>query len=202
MNNLSNPVQILAPVSFLNPTTRYHPITPSRLVPEEKPEPSPSRPQPPPQDHGIYHIWRSRDNRKGRHAALVPRPTAGDDEKVAAAVPRATNSVAETLMGLAKMVTRYPVWDVSYDVAVIFTLGRSSFPLLFSVYCCPFQEARLQNSSPSRLIPRVPLTPLRLGHLGYQRLLRVASSRRALDRVPRRSRRRRRLDRLYRRHHL
>lgn len=34
-------------------------------------------------------------------------------------------------MGLAKMVTRYPVWDVSYDVAVIFTLGRSSFPLLF-----------------------------------------------------------------------
>lgn len=144
-NNLSNPVHILAPLSFLNPTTRYHPITPSRSIPEDKGESGPDQPQDttqqhpsphPPQDHGIYHIWRSRDNRKGRHAALVPRPTPGADEKAAASVPRATNSVAETLKGLVKMVTRYPVWDVSYDVAVVFTLGKlgcflaSLFPLL------------------------------------------------------------------------
>ena len=128
----SHPVRTFAPFSFLNPTTRYHPITPIPSTPEEKREPSPDQhhdtaqqhPSPhPPQDHGIYHIWRSRDNRKGRHAALVSRPTSGAEEKAAATVPRATNSFAETLKGLAKMVTRYPVWDVSYDVAVVFTLG-------------------------------------------------------------------------------
>lgn len=179
MNNLSNPVQILAPFSFLNPTTRYHPITPSRLVSEEKREPSPDEhqdttqqhsPAQTPQDNGIYHIWRSRDNRKGRHAALVPRPTPGAEEKAAASVPRATNSFAETLKGLVKMVTRYPIWDVSYDVAVVFTLGRFSFP-------------GQQPQPDTRSTTNIP----RLRHLGHQRLLCVAPPRRALDRVFRRS---------------
>ncbi|KAK0741267.1 hypothetical protein B0T18DRAFT_331073 [Schizothecium vesticola] len=120
-NTHSHPVHTFAPFSFLNPTTRYHPITPTPSLPKEEQEPSP--PAPPLQDHGIYHIWRSRDNRKGRHAALVPRPTPGAEKMAAATVPRPTNSLAETLKGLAKMVTRFPVWDVSYDVAVVFTLG-------------------------------------------------------------------------------
>lgn len=205
MNNLSSPVQILAPFSFLNPTTRYHPITPTRLVPEEKGESSSDQhqdtaqqhpPPLPPQDHGIYHIWRSRDNRKGRHAALVPRPTPGADEKAAATVPRATNSVAETLKGLVKMVTRYPIWDVSYDVAVVFTLGTSSFP-----WCALFGGAPIRDVGTS-LILNKPLTPRRLRYMGHQRLLRVAPPGCSLHRVPRGSRRWRRLDCLYRRHHL
>lgn len=43
--------------------------------------------------------------------------------------PDATNTLAETYKGLVKMVVRWPVWDVSFDVAVVFTLGE--FPLLF-----------------------------------------------------------------------
>ncbi len=39
---------------------------------------------------------------------------------------KATNTLRETLRGIWKMVVRYPIWDVSYDVATIFTLGMAS----------------------------------------------------------------------------
>ncbi|KAK0728457.1 hypothetical protein B0T26DRAFT_698010 [Lasiosphaeria miniovina] len=42
---------------------------------------------------------------------------------MASSFPRATDTLAETLRGVLKMATRFPVWDVSYDVAVVFTLG-------------------------------------------------------------------------------
>lgn len=38
--------------------------------------------------------------------------------------PAVTNSVSQTLRGIRKMLVRYPVWDVSYDVATIFTIGK------------------------------------------------------------------------------
>ncbi len=65
-----------------------------------------------------YHVWRSRDNRKGRHAITLTPECA---EKLGA--PAATNSLSESLRGIGKMFLRYPVWDVSYDVATIFTWG-------------------------------------------------------------------------------
>ncbi|KAK1829086.1 integral membrane protein [Podospora conica] len=128
-NKPPNPIHTLSPFPFLNPTTRYHPITPTPSTTDEKREPIPDEHHHPPthpvQDHGIYHVWRSRDNRKGRHAALVRRRKSGEQEKgrVAATFPRTTNSFAATVKGVVKMVTRFPVWDVSYDVAVVFTLG-------------------------------------------------------------------------------
>lgn len=67
--------------------------------------------------HGAYHIWRSRDNRKGRHAVAV-RP-----EHVGKSGLRPTSSLIETLKGIGKMFLRYPIWDVSYDVAMIYTIG-------------------------------------------------------------------------------
>ncbi|KAK3685459.1 hypothetical protein B0T22DRAFT_465724 [Podospora appendiculata] len=69
----------------------------------------------------IYHVWRSRDNRKGRHSALVTPEVLAKIET--ASVPRATDTFAETWRGVVKMFTRFPVWDISYDVAVVFTLG-------------------------------------------------------------------------------
>ncbi|KAB5539529.1 hypothetical protein GE09DRAFT_321101 [Coniochaeta sp. 2T2.1] len=65
----------------------------------------------------VYHVWRSRDNRKGRHAIAVTEEYAGKSAL------RATNSVVEVLRGVGKMFVRFPVWDVSYDVAVIYTIG-------------------------------------------------------------------------------
>ncbi|ROV96767.1 hypothetical protein VMCG_07932 [Cytospora schulzeri] len=75
---------------------------------------------------GIYHIWRSRDNRKGRHAlALTPSTAAdtADATNVSTAGHQPTNTLKATLAGVARMFLRYPVWDVSYDVAAIFTIG-------------------------------------------------------------------------------
>ncbi|KAH7045957.1 hypothetical protein B0J12DRAFT_146649 [Macrophomina phaseolina] len=61
--------------------------------------------------------WRSRDNRKGRHLlkvhAATPKP----------GLPKKTNHPAEVLRGVVRMFTAFPVWDISYLVAVIFTLG-------------------------------------------------------------------------------
>lgn len=69
---------------------------------------------------GVYAVRRSRDNRKGRHAILVLWPAAVERPK---AEPPATNTWRGLADGLLRMVTRFPVWDVSYDVALIFTIG-------------------------------------------------------------------------------
>ena len=123
---------------FLNPTTRYHPIRFRSSGPGSVPPLTAS-------EGGIYHVWRSRDNRKGRHAAVVlcspgqprqeqrgePDQQIPETEKASTAhwlSPRTTDTVVETCRGVAKMFTRFPFWDVSYDVAVVFTLGMYSAP--------------------------------------------------------------------------
>lgn len=78
-------------------------------------------------EKGVYQVWRSRDNRKGRHAIAISPESA---TKHGFKHPRATNTLGETLRGIAKMFVRYPVWDVSYDVAVIFTLGMCICPII------------------------------------------------------------------------
>ncbi|CAK7269889.1 hypothetical protein SEPCBS119000_003801 [Sporothrix epigloea] len=88
---------------------------------------------------GAYQIWRSRDNRKGRHAIVVTRDFLrhrhhslhGDKshtEKTPGAsesdiTPPSSNSWRGIAHILGRMVVRYPIWDVSYDVAMIYTLG-------------------------------------------------------------------------------
>jgi len=65
--------------------------------------------------------WTSRNDRKGRHAIAI-------DQKQASAVskhitPRPTSSFRTVACNVWRMLTYYPVWDISYDVAYIFTLG-------------------------------------------------------------------------------
>lgn len=134
------------PVPFLNPTTRLLPLhKPQKpdgdhqiasqlptggsdekgeaaepVVPGQETTASPSS--------GVYHIWRSRDNRKGRHALALTPSAKGSTHLTGAthhqARPlRATTTTGATLQGISRMFLRYPVWDVSYDVATIFTLG-------------------------------------------------------------------------------
>ena len=99
------------PVSFLNPTRARFLLGPDR------PGREPSVP--------IYHTWRSRDNRKGRHAAILLKKHV-EDAKIH--VPRATHTLEEAAKGIWRMVVRYPIWDISYDVAIFFTLGRMREP--------------------------------------------------------------------------
>ena len=123
-----NAVHSSSPFPFLNPTTRYHPIA-LKSAPQKQNDPTTTT-----TPTKTYHIWRSRDNRKGRHAVIVVRERERDDAKGARArvregeggdilTPNATNTLTETFKGLVKMLVRWPVWDVSFDVAVVFTFG-------------------------------------------------------------------------------
>ena len=112
------------PISFMNPTTRYLAVekggsAPAKSPDASQPEGSPSTSEA--HHDGPYYVWRSRDNRKGRHAVAVP-PKYFEDGK--ATGPRATNTAQEILRGVGKLFVRYPIWDVSYDVAAIFMWGR------------------------------------------------------------------------------
>ncbi|KAI3322761.1 hypothetical protein HD806DRAFT_499265 [Xylariaceae sp. AK1471] len=114
------------PVVFLNPTSRRIPKSSPAAIVDTKPvgdgaddakrkstavAASPA---------AVYHLYRTRDNRKGRHAVVVTPQSAA---KQGVSHPHATNTFKETLRGIWKMLVRYPVFDVSYDVAVLFTLG-------------------------------------------------------------------------------
>lgn len=70
----------------------------------------------------VQFQWRSRDNRKGRHALLVVKPAVSQGTAHFIA-PESTSSFREIMKGVARMFTQYPYYDVSWLVAVIFTLG-------------------------------------------------------------------------------
>ncbi|PSR89051.1 hypothetical protein BD289DRAFT_366452 [Coniella lustricola] len=112
---------IAGPVSFLNPTARLHSIA-KPATPDEKPGAASSSSS----NSGdpVYAVWRSRDNRKGRHAVAIAPSAVNANAGVALAAPaKSTSTWPAIVQGIARMVLRYPVWDVSYDVAVVFTLG-------------------------------------------------------------------------------
>ncbi|KAH6986037.1 hypothetical protein BKA56DRAFT_630379 [Ilyonectria sp. MPI-CAGE-AT-0026] len=67
----------------------------------------------------VTYVWRSRDNRKGRHALVIDR----DPRKHKTTGPKPSNTWERTFRGILKMAVRYPIWDISYDVAVVFTIG-------------------------------------------------------------------------------
>ncbi|KAI3396574.1 hypothetical protein diail_12023 [Diaporthe ilicicola] len=159
---------ISGPVPFLNPTTRLLPLhkpqqqgrdqqaaasAPSTAEGqgngehEKEPIATPDAETPAaPHSSGVYHIWRSRDNRKGRHALALTTsaaassssssPTSSPPADPGAHLhphphqpPRPTSTLGATLQGISRMLLRYPVWDVSYDVAAIFTLGSAVWVL-------------------------------------------------------------------------
>lgn len=68
----------------------------------------------------IEFKWRSRDNRKGRHALVVQPPI---DESAVYITPKSTHTLHATAIGIWAMCTQFPYWDVSWLVAIVFTLG-------------------------------------------------------------------------------
>lgn len=113
------------PLPFLNPTRRHLPLPPSDAKASPAVEEQQVAAEEEPTAQPAYHIWRSRDNRKGRHAIAVT------EENAARSAIRPSDSLVESLKGLGKMLVRYPIWDVSYDVAMIYTLGTHAS-------CIPF----------------------------------------------------------------
>lgn len=112
------------PVAFLNPTTRLQALDRPKSHPSQGDvqaggAETPSSGSPPPSRTGVYSVWRSRDNRKGRHALHL---TPSRVEAIGASYKH-TNTLSAALAGIGRMLMRWPVWDVSYDVAMVFTLG-------------------------------------------------------------------------------
>ena len=68
----------------------------------------------------VEFTWRSRDNRKGRHTLVVEQSS---DPSVPILTPKSTSSLREVGIGIQRMMRRYPYWDISWLVAIIFTLG-------------------------------------------------------------------------------
>ncbi|XP_014555034.1 hypothetical protein COCVIDRAFT_17362 [Bipolaris victoriae FI3] len=88
------PTHITGPFPFLNPT-KAHYYTPSHP--------------------DIRFKWTSRNDRKGRHALSIPQPHAS--------APRPTTSAHTILSNMWQMATYYPIWDLSFLIAYIFTIG-------------------------------------------------------------------------------
>lgn len=72
-------------------------------------------------DDVLAFLWRSRDNRKGRHALLLRRGKDGQKQPQGTLEP--TNSWPATLRGIVRLFTRFPYWDISWCVAIVYTVG-------------------------------------------------------------------------------
>ncbi|KAF2033610.1 hypothetical protein EK21DRAFT_58222 [Setomelanomma holmii] len=69
----------------------------------------------------VRYKWTSRNNRKGRHAIIINSNLATAAPKQS--TPRSTLSFRSIAHNVWRMLTYYPFWDISYDVAFVFTLG-------------------------------------------------------------------------------
>ncbi|KAK3182412.1 hypothetical protein K4F52_006237 [Lecanicillium sp. MT-2017a] len=72
-------------------------------------------------DDLISFYWRSRDNRKGRHALVLRRGEDGEELPHGTLEP--TNTLHATLRGIVALFTKFPYWDISWWVAIVFTVG-------------------------------------------------------------------------------
>lgn len=103
------PNDTTGPFSFLNPTS-------ARFYHHSK---SDSAHKPNGQGH-ISYKWSSGNNRKGRHALIISRAA---HESPDIATPPPSSDVKQILIGVGRMVTRYPYWDISWLIAYGFTWG-------------------------------------------------------------------------------
>ncbi len=72
-------------------------------------------------DDVLSFYWRSRDNRMGRHALVLRRGEHGEKQPYGTLQP--TNTLNATLRGIIALFTKLPYWDISWWVAIVFTLG-------------------------------------------------------------------------------
>jgi hypothetical protein len=92
--------RVSGPISFLNPTkAHFH---------------HDARPD-------VRFKWTSRNNRKGRHAIVVSQ--ALSDINTKPDTPQPTTAPHIIIRNIWRMLTYYPFWDISVDVAYVFTIG-------------------------------------------------------------------------------
>ncbi|KAJ5894381.1 hypothetical protein N7495_006072 [Penicillium taxi] len=116
---------------FLNPTVaRYRPAK-AKTETEKETQPDHQRPT------KIEHVWRSRDNRKGRHVLRVDY-----DHPQTKNTPPLTSTYKAVTNSILRMATYCPYWDVSYLVATIFTIGSVIWIINAFFVWLPLQDPR------------------------------------------------------------
>ncbi|KAH8685723.1 integral membrane protein [Tricladium varicosporioides] len=142
------------PFGFLNPTVRRYPI--SWVPPPHKKNESEEglkdeetegrgKKQKDINNRGeiraedVQREYRTRDNRKGRHALLISPSLAASARYL---TPPPTSSLAQTFYGILRMFTWFPIWDVSYLVAVVFTIGSVCWCVNAFFVWLPLQDPR------------------------------------------------------------
>ncbi|KAH8697725.1 hypothetical protein BGW36DRAFT_295523 [Talaromyces proteolyticus] len=114
------PIHASRPISFLNPTRqRLAPLRKTRKDQEGHVD-SQQQVADDSQPH-VEYLWRSRDNRKGRHAVHIRYTPAHLQQRHI--LPESTAHLRPILQNILRMMTHFPYWDVSYLVATIFTFG-------------------------------------------------------------------------------
>ncbi|KAF9700806.1 hypothetical protein EKO04_001235 [Ascochyta lentis] len=93
--------RVSGPLPFLNPTKAHFQY-------EARPD--------------VRFKWSSRNNRKGRHVVVVSQNQANVHSKQTT-TPHPTSSLNSIARGICRMLTYYPIWDISFDVAYVFTIG-------------------------------------------------------------------------------
>lgn len=89
-----------------------------------------------------YH-WTSRNNRKGRHALIVHE---NPERANPYATPPATTGARPVLRGIWRMLTVFTVHDVSYLLALAFTLASATLTANAVLSFLPYITHRLQSS--------------------------------------------------------
>lgn len=124
-----NTSKIHGPFSFLNPTQAHfnHVGRPKSSADSEdapKGDDNPVKELETGEDtvpaSAVSYKWTSRNNRKGRHALTITPATDGNAQYE---VPAPTSTPREIVKGISRCFTKYPVWDVSWLVAYVFTWG-------------------------------------------------------------------------------
>lgn len=123
------PQRHTAPLPFVNPTHALYKVISPNSNPDRRSSfihsitlsdtatPLQKRPFHP----AVTYRWTSRNNRKGRHAVSIDPNRFSPEESHLSLQP--TTSWHHIVDGILRMFTRFPVWDISYDVATMFTLG-------------------------------------------------------------------------------
>jgi hypothetical protein len=122
---------VKGPFTFLNPTQasyRHRIHTPTTNLLQNITTPlgttdvvQPAEASKPPTANFEYK-WTARDNRKGRHTLVTGSPSVEHPE-TNVTTPRSTTHWRSILRTIGLMITFYPVWDISWCVAYVFTLG-------------------------------------------------------------------------------
>jgi hypothetical protein len=106
------------PFGFLNPTRYYLAHRPTHALnsPESEVDDEPKVPA-----DAVQFRWSSRNNRKGRHE--LDYTPAKDPQHAKYLAPESTSSPHEIMKVIIRMFTYYPIWDISWLIAYIFSIG-------------------------------------------------------------------------------